>query len=35
MKSLIKRIVIHLYCRGLLTMAATSRLFARFNLRSA
>lgn len=35
MKSLIKRTAVLLYCHGLIDMAATTRLFARFNLRSA
>ena len=35
MKFIIKRAAILAYCHGLIDMAATSRLFARFNLRSA
>lgn len=35
MKTLIKRIVIHLYCHGRLSAAATARLFSRLNLRGA
>lgn len=35
MKTVIKRIVIHLYCREWIASATVSRLFKRFNLRSA
>lgn len=33
MKTLIKRIVIHLYCRGCISAITTARVFSRLNLR--
>lgn len=35
MKTLIKPIVIHLYCRGWITKFVTARVFAHINLRRA
>lgn len=35
MKTLLKRIVIHLYCHGRLSATTTARLFSRLNLRRA
>lgn len=35
MRTIVKRIVIHLYCRGLISNAIVRRVFERFNLRSA
>lgn len=35
MKTVIKRIVIHLYCRNAISATTTARVFARLNLRGA